>query len=71
MITKPRFNNEFLLALRTAKGLTKLELELDADLSTSHVVALEIGRIKDPSVTTVYRLSKYFGVAMEEFIIEK
>lgn len=71
MITKPRFNNERLLALRIDKGLTKMELELEADLSTGHVAALENGKIKDPAVTIVYRLAKYFGVPIEEFIIEK
>lgn len=71
MIIKPKFNNEHLLALRIDKGMTKMELELEADLSTGHIAALENGKIKDPAVTIVYRLAKYFGVSMETFIIEK
>lgn len=71
MISKYIFNGKRLIDLRIAKGLTKAELELEADLSTSHVAALENGKIKDPTMTIVYRLSKYFGVPMEEFLIEK
>lgn len=71
MMTKPKFNNEHLLVLRIDKGLTKTELELEADLSTGHVAALENGKIKDPAVTIVYRLAKYFGMPIEDFIIGK
>ena len=51
--------------LRKAKGISQLDLALEADLSKSYLSDLENGR-RNPSVNVLARLSLALGVTLEE-----
>ncbi|MBR2540390.1 MAG: helix-turn-helix transcriptional regulator [Mogibacterium sp.] len=57
---------ENLVDLRKKKGVSQLDLSIIVDKKSSSVASWEQG-ISLPDVTTLYRLSIYYNVAMEFF----
>jgi transcriptional regulator with XRE-family HTH domain len=57
---------ENLVDLRKKKGVSQLDISIIIDKKSSSVASWEQG-ISLPDVTTLYRLSLYYKVAMEYF----
>ena len=53
--------------LRNKGGMTQKELAEKADISTSYLCDIEVGRT-NPSLRTLERISKAFGITMKEII---
>ena len=53
--------------LRNKGGMTQKELAEKADISTSYLCDIEVGR-KNPSLRTLERISKAFGITMKEMV---
>lgn len=57
---------ERIFELRTERGWSGLRLSKEAGISPTTVVHLETGQIGRPRLTTLRRLARAFGVAVEE-----
>lgn len=57
-----------LAKLRKEKGLTQEGLARKANISYHTVIKLESGRIKNPKIETVVKLSKALGVNLNNLI---
>lgn len=53
--------------LRNKGGMTQKELAEKADISTSYLCDIEVGRT-NPSLRTLERISKAFGITMKEMV---
>ena len=51
--------------LRTARGLSQVELAEAIEVSRQTIIAMEADKY-DPSLPMAYRLAAFFGVAVEE-----
>lgn len=51
--------------LRTQKGLTQLDLAVDASITTSYLSNLEAGK-RNPSVAVLNQLCSALGISLEE-----
>jgi transcriptional regulator with XRE-family HTH domain len=58
-----------LRAERKRKGLTQEQLALEADLRRTFISSVELGE-KQPSITTVFKLSKALGIKPSKLIDE-
>ena len=56
--------------LREKKGLSQEKLARIADVSNNTIVNIESGKQKNPTIETVSKIAKAFGVAIEELISE-
>jgi transcriptional regulator with XRE-family HTH domain len=54
-------NPETLIALREAKGLSKSELAVEAEMSLSYLSEIEAGK-KSPSISVIAKLATALGV---------
>lgn len=57
-----------LVKIRKEKGLTQEGLARKADISYHTIVKIESGRIKDPGVSTLLKLSEALGVSTDKLL---
>ena len=57
-----------LKALREGRGLTQADLARKAKVTQAYIALLEAGRKKNPSLTTLRRIAKGLGVAVEDLL---
>lgn len=57
--------NEYLKALREAKGLSLREVERLTEVSNAYLSQLESGKIKQPSPNTLYKLADCYGIGYD------
>ena len=55
---------------RSRSGLTLRQVEESTGISNAYLSQLENGKIKNPSIQTIYALSKLYSVSIEQFAIE-
>lgn len=65
------FNDKKLKELRVKYSLSIFTINSDLNFAGSTISKLETKKITNPKLNTVYKLSKYFNVPIEEFIIYK
>ena len=56
--------------LRKAHNLTYAKLEEQTGINHSKIQRIEIGTTKDPQVTDINKLAKFFGVPLDDFVNE-
>lgn len=61
---------EKIKTLRKERGLTQLQLSAVTNVSLAVIAGIESGR-RNPSKEVAKRLSEYFGVPLETFILEE
>ena len=54
--------------LRKAKGLSQDKLSRLADVSHATIIKIESGGIQSPTIDTVQKIAKAFGVDVDELI---
>ena len=54
--------------LRIERGLTQEQLGFEANLRRTYISSLELGQ-KTPSITTIYKLAKVFGISMSKLLL--
>jgi transcriptional regulator with XRE-family HTH domain len=58
-------------SLRTERGWTQNQLAEKADLPNSTLTDLEYGVANDPKLSTLLKLSKAFGIGLDELVFGK
>jgi transcriptional regulator with XRE-family HTH domain len=63
-----RFNHDRVRKLRDSLGLTQEQLAMEID-SHQHIISkIENAKTKEPTIWTLWRLSRFFKVPMESFM---
>ncbi len=57
-------------SLREQAGKTLREVEALTGISNAYISQLENGKISDPSVKTIFLLSKLYGVTVEHIMLQ-
>jgi len=60
-----------LIKYREKKGWSREKLAVEAGISYNTIVKIEDGRIKDPRISTVIKLSKAFGIKLDTLVVVK
>lgn len=65
----PAYNWDYLKIIREERGFTLRDVENISGVSNAYLSQLESGKIRRPSVQTIYTLSKVYGVDAETMLL--
>jgi len=65
-VVKPMAFKDELKRLRTAKGLTQMQLAAQAGLTLSAVTQMELGKVKNPRLDSLKALSRVLGCSIDD-----
>lgn len=67
---KVEFDGLMLNRIRTHRKITLRKMEKDIGISNAYLCQIETGKIKNPSLDVLYKISNYFDLPMELFIVD-
>ena len=64
------FNAEILKKIRNHRGVSLRQMEERSGISNAYLSQLETGKVKNPSLDVLYKLSQYFDLPMDIFVVD-